>query len=158
MWQLDVKPSRRATMLPHQLRVGAAQRGERFVESFAESFVHSAHRQLSTVLLVGVSLRNRLGLIGGGGVAQEAGLHFVGIGEAPVPNVETRGPPNNEILPSHGVRFASRESISIQSVVLQGSAVLQGSGHGVAPQLLAATSTLKTASAPQARANATLQI
>jgi hypothetical protein len=64
--QANVKPGRGAAMLPHQLRVGAAQRGERFVESFAESFVHSAHRELSTVLLVGVSLRNRLGLIGGG--------------------------------------------------------------------------------------------
>jgi hypothetical protein len=146
MRQLDVKPGRGAALTSRRGRnaVSALSRALLKVPSIALT------GELSTVLLVGVSLRNRLGLIGGGGVAQEAGLHFVGIGEAPVPNVERRGPPNNEILPSHGVRFVGRESIGIQSAGLPD----QGSGHGVA--LLAVTSTLKIASAPQARANATL--
>jgi hypothetical protein len=140
MRQLDVKPGRGAALTSRRGRnaVSALSRALLKVPSIALT------GELSTVLLVGVSLRNRLGLIGGGGVAQEAGLHFVGIGEAPVPNVERRGPPNNEILPS------GRESIGIQSAGLPD----QGSGHGVA--LLAVTSTLKIASAPQARANATL--
>ena len=75
MRQLDVKPGRGAAMLPHQLRVGAAQRGERFVESFAESFVHSAHRPVRLPILFKAHHSARFALApavgaGGGGVSR----------------------------------------------------------------------------------------
>jgi hypothetical protein len=40
------------------------------------------------VLLIGVGLRNRLGLIGGGSVAGKARPFFTAAGEAPVPDAE----------------------------------------------------------------------
>src|SRR5262245_6758302 len=61
-------------------------------------------------------------------------LQFVGIGEPPVANVETRGPLNNEILSSHGIQLARREGLGIQNVGLPD----QGGGHGIAPRNLKA--------------------
>src|SRR5262245_15146518 len=91
--------------------------------------------EFSIVLLIGVGLQNRLGLIGGGSVAQEARLDLAAVGAAPVPDVEKPYiPPSNEILPAHGVQLARGEGLGIQSVSLPD----QGSGHRITPAKLKA--------------------
>ena len=63
--------------------------------------------------LIGVGLRNRLGLIGGGSVAQKARPFFTAAGEAPVPDAEkTVLPPKDEVLPSHGIQLYRHPRVS----------------------------------------------